>query len=101
MTSKRDPLEDVIEAINEAYKGNFTEGDRVLIGTLREKLLADKKLRKAAKSDGQQMHDEVKSDIPMVEPEPKVRNPELELVQNGGATIDGIIKYYQEHGECI
>ena len=47
------------------------------------------------------MHDEVKSDIPMVEPEPKVRNPELELVQNGGATIDGIIKYYQEHGECI
>lgn len=55
MTSKRDPLEDVIEAINEAYKGNFTEGDRVLIGTLREKLLADKKLRKAAKSDGQQI----------------------------------------------
>ena len=55
MTSKRDPLEAVIEAINEAYKGNFTEGDRVLIGTLREKLLADKKLRKAAKSDGQQI----------------------------------------------
>ena len=47
------------------------------------------------------MHDETKPDIPMVEPEPIIRNPELELVQNGGAPIDGIIKYYQEHGECI
>lgn len=55
MTTKKDPLETVIEAINEAYKGSFTEADRVLIGTLREKLLADKKLRKAAKSDGQQI----------------------------------------------
>ena len=36
-------------------KGSFTDADRVLIGTLREKLLADKKLRKAAKVDGQQI----------------------------------------------
>ena len=55
MNTKKDPLETVIEAINEVYKGSFTEADRVLIGTLREKLLADKKLRKAAKSDGQQI----------------------------------------------
>lgn len=55
MTAKKDPLEDVIQAINEVYKGNFTEADRVLIGTLREKLMADKKLRKAARSDGQQI----------------------------------------------
>ena len=47
------------------------------------------------------MHDEVKPEIPMVKQEAKVRNPDLELVQNGGAPIDSIIKYYQEHGECI
>lgn len=55
MNAKRDPLDEVIAAINEEYKGTFTEADRVLIGTLREKLLADKKLRKAAKADGQQI----------------------------------------------
>lgn len=55
MTSKKDPLEEVIRAINEAYRGSFTEADRVLIGTLREKLMADKKLRKAARADGQQI----------------------------------------------
>lgn len=55
MDTKKDPLEAIIEAINEAYKGAFTEADRVLIGTLREKLIADKKLRKAAKADGQQI----------------------------------------------
>ena len=55
MNTKKDPLDVVIETINETYKGSFTEADRVLIGTLREKLLADKKLRKAAKVDGQQI----------------------------------------------
>lgn len=55
MNAKKDPLDTIIEAINEAYKGAFTEADRVLIGALREKLLADKKLRKAAKADGQQI----------------------------------------------
>lgn len=55
MNTKKDPLDTIIEAINEAYKGAFTEADRVLIGALREKLLADKKLRKAAKADGQQI----------------------------------------------
>ncbi len=55
MNAKKDPLDTIIEAINEAYKGAFTDADRVLIGALREKLLADKKLRKAAKADGQQI----------------------------------------------
>ena len=55
METQRDPLDIVIAAINEAYKGAFTDADRVLIGSLREKLLADKKLRKAAKVDGQQI----------------------------------------------
>ena len=52
---KKDYLEAVIEKINDVYKGNFTEADKVMIGTLRSKLLADKKLRKAAQADGQQM----------------------------------------------
>ena len=43
MNAKKDPLDEVIDRINETYKGDFTEADRVLIGTLREKLLADKK----------------------------------------------------------
>ena len=55
MDSQKDPLDVVISAINENYKGSFTDADRVLVGTLREKLKADKKLRKAAKVDGQQI----------------------------------------------
>ena len=55
MNTKRDPLEEVIEKINEAYKGSFTPADRVMMGTLYEKLRVDKKLRKAAKADGQQI----------------------------------------------
>lgn len=55
MAEKKSPLEEVIEEINRQYHGNFTEGDRVLIGALRDKLLADKKLRKAARSDDQQI----------------------------------------------
>ena len=55
MNAKKDPLDAVIETINETFKGSFTDADRVVIGTLREKLLADKKLRRAAKVDGQQI----------------------------------------------
>ena len=55
MESRKDPLEEVIRKINEAYKGNFTESDRVLVDTLREKLRADRKLQKSARTDGQQM----------------------------------------------
>ena len=55
MDSQKDPLDVVISAINENYKGSFTDADRVLVGTLREKLKADKKLRKATKVDGQQI----------------------------------------------
>ena len=55
MNAKKDPLDEVIEKINEAYKGSFTPADRVMMGTLYEKLRVDKKLRKAAKADGQQI----------------------------------------------
>ena len=49
------PLEQVIQKINEQYKGDFTEGDRVVMATLYEKLKNNKKLQKSAMTDGLQM----------------------------------------------
>ena len=49
------PLEQVIRKINEQYMGNFTEGDKVVIAALHEKLKNNKKLQKSAQTDGQQM----------------------------------------------
>ena len=49
------PLEEVIAKINEQYLGDFTEGDRVVITTLHEKLRQNKKLQKAAQNNGAQM----------------------------------------------
>ena len=55
MSETLSPLEQVIEKINQQYMGNFTEGDRVVITTLHEKLKNNKKLMKAAKTDGRQI----------------------------------------------
>lgn len=55
MSETLSPLEQVIEKINQQYIGNFTEGDRVVITTLHEKLKNNKKLMKAAKTDGRQI----------------------------------------------
>ena len=44
------PLEEVIAKINEQYVGEFTDGDRVVITTLHEKLKNNKKLQNAAKN---------------------------------------------------
>lgn len=49
------PLEQVIEKINEQYMGNFTEGDKVVITTLHQKLKNNKKLVKSAQTDGRQI----------------------------------------------
>ena len=49
------PLEEVIAKINEQYVGEFTDGDRVVITALHDKLRNNKKLQKAARNDGQQM----------------------------------------------
>lgn len=49
------PLEEVIEKVNEQFVGDFTEGDKVVITALHEKLKNNKKLRKAAQDDEQQM----------------------------------------------
>lgn len=55
MSETLSPLQQVIEKINHQYMGNFTEGDRVVITTLHEKLKNNKKLMKAAKTDGRQI----------------------------------------------
>ena len=48
---KKSPLDEVIAIINEEYKGEFTEADRVIVERLREKLLNDPKLWNSAKKD--------------------------------------------------
>lgn len=55
MTETMSPLEQVIEKINQKYMGDFTDGDRVVITTLHQKLKNNKKLIKAAKTDGRQI----------------------------------------------
>lgn len=55
MTETLSPLEQVIQKINEQFMGDFTEGDRVMITALHEKLKKNKKLQKSAKTDGQQI----------------------------------------------
>lgn len=52
---RKSPLDTIIEKINEMYKGSFSDADRVLIDTLRKKMLADTKLRKSAQQDGRQI----------------------------------------------
>ncbi len=47
---QKDPLEEIIEKINELYKGEFTEADRVILNALHDKLFGDKKLAKNAKT---------------------------------------------------
>lgn len=49
------PLEKIIEQINEQYMGEFTEGDKVVITALHQKLKNNKKLIRAAQTDGKQI----------------------------------------------
>ncbi len=55
MTETLSSLEQVIQKINEQFAGDFTEGDKVVITALHEKLKKNKKLQKSAKTDGQQI----------------------------------------------
>lgn len=55
MTETLSTLEQVIEKINQQYMGNFTDGDKVVITALHQKLKNNKKLIKAAKTDGRQI----------------------------------------------
>ncbi len=47
---EKEPLDEIIAKINERFKGEFTDADRVLLTALRNRLLGDKKLASLAKS---------------------------------------------------
>lgn len=47
---QKSTLDEILEKINEKYKGAFTEADRVMIDTLHAKLIADKKLESSART---------------------------------------------------
>ena len=52
---EKKPLDEIIEKINEQYKGEFTEGDKVLLTALRTKLMGDAKLQTMAKTSDPQI----------------------------------------------
>ncbi len=52
---QKEPLDEIIEKINEKYKGAFTEGDRVLLTALHRKLIGNKKLASMAKTSDPQI----------------------------------------------
>lgn len=47
---EKKPLDEIIEKINERYKGEFTDSDKVLITALKDKLMRDTKLRAIART---------------------------------------------------
>ncbi len=51
----KSPLDEIIEKINEKYKGNFTESDRVIIGALQQKLSHNEKLIDIAQTSNPQI----------------------------------------------
>ena len=51
----KEPLEEIIERINDLFKGNFTDADRVLIYALHDRLKEDAKLKKVAKTSNPQV----------------------------------------------
>ena len=51
----KEPLEEIIEKINEMFHGDFTDSDRVLIKVLHDRLKDDAKLKKIAKTSDHQI----------------------------------------------
>ena len=51
----KEPLDEIIDRLNKATGGNFTESNKVIYYILHSKLSADKKLRKATKSSDPQV----------------------------------------------
>ncbi len=52
---KKKSFDEVLDSVNEALKGDFTDGDRVVLRNLWELLVQDPTLRKSAQQDGKQM----------------------------------------------
>lgn len=51
----KEPLDEIIEKINEQYKGAFTDGDKVLLNALKERLMGDTKLQSMARTSDPQI----------------------------------------------
>ena len=54
----KEPLDEVIQKINEKFNGNFSDADRVVVENLKNRLMADKKLAGMAKSSDPQIFTE-------------------------------------------
>lgn len=52
---KKEPLEEVIQRINELFDGKFDERDRVILYSLHERLYHDEKLRRVAQTSNPQV----------------------------------------------
>lgn len=55
---EKQPLDEIIEKINEQYKGAFTDADRVLLTALRAKLMGNAKLQSMAQTSDPQIFTE-------------------------------------------
>ena len=55
---EKKPLDEIIEKINEMYKGSITEADRVMLDTLLKRLMKDEKLASMAKTSEPQIFSE-------------------------------------------
>ena len=47
---QKSTLDEILEKINEKYKGEFNDSDRVMLGVFHDKLFADKKLKSSART---------------------------------------------------
>lgn len=47
---KKSTLDEILEKVNEKFKGDFTDADRVMLGTLHDKLVKDEKLANSART---------------------------------------------------
>ena len=52
---EKQPLDEIIKKINEQYKGKFTDADKVLLTTLKAKLMNNTKLKAMAKTSDPQI----------------------------------------------
>lgn len=55
---QKEPLEEIIEKINQRFKGQFTDADKVLLTALQSRLMKDKKLKRKAQSSDPQIFTE-------------------------------------------
>ena len=53
--NEKSPLDEIIEKINQKYKGAFSDADKVLITALQDKLMKDERLAKNAKTSDPQI----------------------------------------------